>query len=141
MRIAMFRSTILPAVLLIPTFGLAQPDPPTWAPAESGSPSVLVIGNGAPLAYAPEPGVMRERPRTAEPPDDRDDPAYAAYKEGYQLILEERWVDAQKKFAKVLATYKKSMYRVDAEYWSAYALKHVNQEEAIHAYEKFLQQH
>ncbi len=137
----MSRCTLFLAVVVIPAFGFAQSGHGTWVPAKPSSQSVLVIGGDVTLAYAPEPGVMRERPRTAEPPDDQDDPAYASYKEGYQLILDERWAEAQKKFAELLAKYKKSKYRVDAEYWSAYALKHVNQAKAIRAYDDFLKRH
>ena len=69
---------------------------------------------------------------------DEGDPAYAAYKEGYQLILSERWQEATKKFAEVTARYPHSSYVVDAAYWSAYALKHVNRAGAVKAYEEFL---
>jgi len=75
---------------------------------------------------------------TSERPGNRDDPAYATYKEGYALILDERWEQARKKFPELLAKYKKSDYRDDATYWSAYALKHLSLTNALKAYEDFL---
>ena len=133
----MHRLSLLLVALLIPAMNRAQTEPPPMAPP----PAVRITIDGTHLAYAPEPGAMLERPRTAEPPDDRDDPAYAAYKQGYTLILDERWEAARKKFAEMLAKYRQSRYRVDAEYWSAYALKHLDRKKAIRAYEEFLRQH
>ncbi len=72
--------------------------------------------------------------------DNQDDPAYAKYKEGYNLILQEQWSDAREKFSKVISSYPKSEYRDDAEYWSAYALKHIDKKKAIDAYTKFIKE-
>lgn len=70
--------------------------------------------------------------------DDTKDPAHREYREGYQLILGEKWSDARAKFKSMLAKYPKSAYRDDAEYWSAYALMHTNAQEAARAYRQFI---
>ncbi|MBI4547285.1 MAG: outer membrane protein assembly factor BamD [Ignavibacteriae bacterium] len=70
--------------------------------------------------------------------DKKDDPAYAVYKKGYNLILGEQWEDARKKLAMVVKMYPKSEYVDDAEYWSAYALKHIDRKRAGEAYKKFI---
>ncbi len=74
----------------------------------------------------------------AQPPDDKDDPGYSAYKAGYNLILDEAWKDARKKLAEVISKYAKSEYVDDAQYWSAYALMHLDTKKAIEAYNKFI---
>ncbi len=137
----MRRLTVLVSVFLIPALGRGQTHS-LCADDFSGVPSAIAFDvNSTQLAYAPEPGAMRERPRIAEPPDDRDDPAYAAYKEAYGLVLQERWDAARKKFAEMLKRYTRSRYRDDAEYWSAYTLKHTDRLKAIKAYEEFLHKH
>ena len=67
-----------------------------------------------------------------------DDPGYKTYKEGYNLILEESWSKARKKFSDLLDKYPKSKYADDARYWSAYALKHTDRKEALEAYRTFI---
>ena len=54
--------------------------------------------------------------------DQQNDPAYELYKTGYNLILEERWKDAQNRFAELVTRYPKSEYVDEAHYWTAYAL-------------------
>ena len=71
-------------------------------------------------------------------PNDQDDPAYAAYQAGYSLILDEAWQDARRKLAEVITKYPKSEYVDDAQYWSAYALMHIDRKKAVEAYKKFL---
>jgi tetratricopeptide (TPR) repeat protein len=71
-------------------------------------------------------------------PDDQDDPGYAMYKAGYNLILDESWQDARRKLAEVISKYPKSDYVDDAQYWSAYALMHIDRKKAVEAYKKFL---
>lgn len=71
-------------------------------------------------------------------PDNQDDPAYNVYKEGYNLILDEKWEEARKKFNQLISKYPKSQYLDDAHYWSAYGLKHTNRKKAIEAYDKFI---
>jgi len=70
--------------------------------------------------------------------ENENDPAYKLYKEGYGFILDERWQDARKKFAEVIAKYKKSAYVDDASYWSAYSLKSIDKKQAIKAYKEFM---
>lgn len=93
------------------------------------------------LAGIAEPG--RGTPMPSAPPslagDNQADPGYAAYKEGYGLVLEEKWKEARKKFAEMIAAYPKSEYRDDAHYWSAYSLKHIDRKAAIEAYERFIE--
>jgi TolA-binding protein len=62
------------------------------------------VGEVALLAV-PEPAVG---PIMIEPPDNQEDPAYAEYKSGYELILDERWDKARKKFNRVVSKYPNS---------------------------------
>lgn len=73
--------------------------------------------------------------------DSQDDPAYTSYKAGYNDILDERWDDARKKFAEMLKKYPKSDFVDDAEYWSAFALRHADRVKAISAYKKFVEKY
>ncbi len=74
----------------------------------------------------------------SEVSDNQDDPAYKIYKEGYNLILEEKWNEARKIFAQVTSNYPQSDYVDDAQYWSAYAAKHTNAKKAVDEYSKFI---
>ncbi|MBM2841451.1 MAG: hypothetical protein HW412_1979 [Bacteroidetes bacterium] len=73
--------------------------------------------------------------------EDKKDPAYKTYKQGYDAILDEDWNDAIKKFAEVTSKYPKSDYVDDAEYWTAYALSHTNRKKAAAAYERFMEKY
>jgi len=75
---------------------------------------------------------------SAEQNDAKDDPGYAMYKEGYNLVLEERWEEARKAFAAMAAKYPTSDFIDDAQYWSAYALKHLDRKKAEAEYRKFV---
>jgi len=72
--------------------------------------------------------------------DAKDDPGYKMYKEGYNLVLDEQWKEARNKFAEMIKTYPKSNYVDDAQYWSAYALKHLSRKDATEAYKKFIKE-
>ena len=73
--------------------------------------------------------------------DNQADPGYPLYKEGYALVLEEKWKEARKKFHELIASHPRSEYADDAQYWSAYSLKHIDRKAAIEAYEKFIEAH
>lgn len=73
--------------------------------------------------------------------EEQDDPAYKAYREAYNLILNEQWKEAEKKFSHFISQYPKSDYLDDAKYWHAYALKNINRKKAIEAYQKFIDEH
>lgn len=70
--------------------------------------------------------------------DNEKDPAYKTYKEGYALILSDKWSDAIKKFSEVKSKFPKSEYQDNAAYWSAYAQKRLDRKKGIAAYEKFI---
>ena len=72
------------------------------------------------------------------PGDNEKDPAYKIYKEGYALILDDKWSEAMKKLAEVKTKYPKSEYLDDAAYWSAYAQKRLDSKKGIETYEKFI---
>ena len=74
----------------------------------------------------------------SESPDDKSDPGYALYKEGYGLILDEKYDEARQKFAALLSKYPKSAYAVDALYWTAYSLRNADARAAISTYKKFI---
>jgi hypothetical protein len=70
--------------------------------------------------------------------DDKGDPAHALYKEGYNLILDEQWMEARVKFAEIIKKYPKSDYVDDAQYWSAVTWKHTDPDKAREVYKKFI---
>lgn len=72
--------------------------------------------------------------------ENRNDPAYAIYKEGYGYILKDQWREAIKKFDEIRAKHPTSEYVDDAAYWSAYAQKRLDRKKGIAAYEKFLEE-
>ena len=92
---------------------------------------VLVWAAGPPAAGSV--GVFRA--------DDRSDPGYGLYKEGYGLILEEKYADARKKFQALLAKYPRSSYADDARYWTAYSYRSSDAQKAIAEYERFLKEY
>ena len=124
------------------TVAIAQgpPPPPRGAAATTPAPASKVIvshsGVSAPTIIATLPLFAA---RTMEPPDNQDDAGYALYKEGYNLILEEQWNEARKKFGVVISKHPKSDYVDDARYWSAYALMQTDRKKAIEAYKKFIE--
>lgn len=70
--------------------------------------------------------------------DNRDDPGYKLYKEGYNLILGEQWEKARQVFTDLISKHKDSEYVDDAAYWSAYALKYLDRKKAKDAYKRFV---
>ncbi len=89
--------------------------------------SPVVLSYGGPFAVDPPAGDEKKR-----------DASYQLYKKGYNLVLEEEWQDAQKTLAEVKKQYPKSEYVDDAEYWTAFALKHTDKKKAKEAYRKFI---
>jgi hypothetical protein len=73
--------------------------------------------------------------------EEPQDPAYGLFREGYQCILDERWGDARKRFAEVLAKYPRSRFAADATYWTAFSLKQTDTRKALEAYAQFLQRY
>ena len=76
-----------------------------------------------------------------EPPDNKNEPGYGLYKEGYAFVLDEQWEGALEKFAQMIAKFPKSEYVDDAKYWSAYSLKHFDMKAAIDAYRAFIKKY
>lgn len=74
----------------------------------------------------------------AAEPNDQEDAAYAIYREGYNLVLDEKWNEARRKFDEVISRYSRSKFIDDAQYWSAYALMHTNHRKAVEAYRRFI---
>jgi len=72
------------------------------------------------------------------PAADPDDPAFAVYREGYNLILEERWEDARKKFAELVRRHPRSAYLDEASYWTAFSWKQSDRRKAMEAYQRFV---
>jgi HEAT repeat protein len=66
---------------------------------------------------------------------------YRLYRQGYVLVLDNHWAAARAKFAELLRSIPGSVYRDDAEYWSAYALMHLDQRKALDAYRAFLRKY
>jgi len=77
----------------------------------------------------------------ASSPGNQDDPGYDLYRKGYELIIQEKWKNAQEVFSELVKRYPGSEYRDDAMYWMAYALKFREKNEAIAAYNAFLHQY
>ena len=67
-----------------------------------------------------------------------DDPGFDAYKRGYELILDERWEQAYEHFQEFLKNYTTSSYVDEAQYWSAYALSHIDRQKALDRYTTFI---
>ena len=78
---------------------------------------------------------------SAESMDAKDDPGYAMYKEGYNLVLDEQWKDARKKLEEMIKQYPQSSFVDDAQYWSAFALKHLDKKAAADAYKQFIKKY
>ena len=64
-----------------------------WAPVLGGQTSSRVAARPSPPPLS----------ALLEVEEDQNDPAFAAYRKGYQLILDERWSEARKEFAAMLA--------------------------------------
>ncbi len=77
----------------------------------------------------------------AAEPDDQGDPAFDTYRQGYNLILDEQWEAARSKLSEVAAKFAASRYAEDAQYWSAYALMHIDPRKAADAYRRFLRRY
>jgi len=75
---------------------------------------------------------------SAETMDAKDDPGYAMYKEGYNLVLDEQWKEAREKLEGMIKQFPQSSYVDDAQYWSAFALKHLDKKAAVNAYKQFI---
>ena len=105
-----------------------------YAQAEAPAPEHPVgIGIGSAAAYAwTMPGLRG---------DDKSDAGYTLYKEGYALVLEEKYTAARKKFEELLAKFPKSSYADDARYWTAYSLRNSDREKAIEDYRRFIKDH
>ena len=128
------RAVTLTCCLLFPIgMALSQLMPPLAQPAPTPSAA------GAELAWKDPHHPHSDQPLAEN--ENPDDPAYAMYKKGYDLILEEKWADALKHFAEFRKKYPKSSYRADAEYWSAFALKHTDSRKAEDAYENFIRKY
>ncbi len=113
------------ALVLVPAAGRSQPEPPR----EDGP------------RPAPQAAAMIAWTVPGERRDDKSDPGYARYREGYALILEERYAEARKKFAELLAKFPASSYADDARYWTAYSLRNSDREKAIREYQQFIREH
>lgn len=90
------------------------------------------------LVVTPRPITLAFAGIPREASENKKDPAYATYKEGYNAILDERWDDATKKFSEITSRYPKSEYLDDAAYWNAYALSHIDRAKGVEAYKKFV---
>ena len=75
---------------------------------------------------------------SAETMDAKDDPGYAMYKEGYNLVLDEQWKEAREKLEGMIKQFPQSSYVDDAQYWSAFALKHLDKKAVVNAYKQFI---
>jgi tetratricopeptide (TPR) repeat protein len=71
--------------------------------------------------------------------EDPGDSSFSLCKQGYNLILDEKWDAARRKFAHILKKYPKSKCVDYAAYWSAYALMHIDERKAIDFYQQFIQ--
>ena len=60
------------------------------------------------------------------------------YRQGYELIISERWPEARDKFNRLVNVRVETRYREMAQYWIAYTLKEEKIKEAVDAYRKFI---
>ncbi|MCI0706856.1 MAG: HEAT repeat domain-containing protein [Ignavibacteriae bacterium] len=71
----------------------------------------------------------------------QQDPGYQTYKDGYNLVLQEKWVDARKKLAEVASKFPKSRYVDDAHYWIAYSWMSEQPKKAAQLYREFFKKY
>lgn len=93
------------------------------------------------LAWIPFLCPLREARAQSQlfvPSETGDEPS-AAYRRAYAFVLRERWAEARRAFADLLARHPGTVYADDAEYWSAFALMHEDRTGAREAYERFLE--
>jgi HEAT repeat protein len=71
------------------------------------------------------------------------DPGLALFNEAKALLFDRRYEEARAKFQELAQKVANSAYRIDAEFWSAYALEQMRgqTEAAFKAYQAFLQAH
>jgi hypothetical protein len=105
-----------------------------WFTMVLGVPPAHVAAQTEQLAMfaGPPPGAPATHP---------DDPAFAVYRDGYNLILDERWEAARKVFDELIRLHPRSMYRDDAAYWTAFSWKHTDRRKAMEAYRRFVRDH
>ncbi|HEX9829221.1 MAG TPA: outer membrane protein assembly factor BamD, partial [Bacteroidota bacterium] len=108
----------------------------------------------AELALAGRPGMMLTPPPMVwsspemlaelsllenDPP--QQDPGYQTYKDGYNLILQEKWDDARKKLGELATKFSKSRYVDDAHYWVAYSWMKDQPKKAAQLYREFFKKY
>ena len=108
----------------------------------------------AELALAGRPGMMLTPPPMVwsspemlaelsllenDPP--QQDPGYQTYKDGYNLILQEKWEDARKKLGELATKFSKSRYVDDAHYWVAYSWMKDQPKKAAQLYREFFKKY
>lgn len=71
-------------------------------------------------------------------PQESRDPGYALYRDGYRLILDEKWGEARRKFSELMKRYPRSEYRDDARFWNAYSWKFSDRKKALEEYARFM---
>ncbi len=101
----------------------------------------LTAGYAQTFYVAPAPPVLAEARIPPESSDDEKDPGYKTYKDGYALVLADKWSEAMKKLAEVKNKFPKSSYVDDAAYWSAYAQKRLDRKKGAAAFELFLSEY
>ncbi len=102
----------------------------------------VMLGVSPPgIAARTDQPAMSAGAQPAIPAADPDDPAFAVYRDGYNLILEERWEDARKAFAELIRRHPHSTYLDDAAYWTAFSWKQTDRRKAMDAYRRFVRNH
>jgi HEAT repeat protein len=91
------------------------------------------------LALLLPAGARAESPEWMQASTRRDSSA-ALYREGYRLILDERWSEARAKFNDMLRRFPGSRYVDDARFWSAYSWKATSPQKALEAYGRFIKE-
>jgi len=116
------RSTSLFPEILAITLALSTP---IAAQTFSGSPSSSAFH----AAY--------DAGTTADESD--DDPGYALYKSGYNMVMNEQWQEARSIFQELARSFPESQYRDDALYWFGYCGSQTNElSDAIDAYNQLI---
>lgn len=124
----------IPCRMIAAALAIALPCSAGYAQREAPLPGDrMSAGTGIATAYAWSMASLRG--------DDKSDAGYALYKEGYALVLEEKYAAARKKFEELLSKYPHSSYADDARYWTAYSLRNSDRERAIEDYRKFIRDH
>jgi HEAT repeat protein len=127
---SMFAKTVFAALLTTGTVATSRADGILYLPLLDGGRDPGTLGT-----HWISPA---EKEAEGDAPLESRDPGYRLYRDGYRLILGEKWVEARRKFAALMRQYPRSGYLDDARFWTAYSWKFSDRKKALDAYARFM---